>query len=193
MLNKIFITGIFSRSAVRFKDAIEIRGKSGRMRKNTVIIGVAILLIGIIMIGLSFGEVDKAIQITSANMTLTDKDYSISPAITISGELKMIIISNHTVYLIPSQDAPILNSTNIASFSVHPSLTEGGSSLFYNLNGVYYIVAPGNNVPEVSYGLMDLNNSLIISYGLLLIVGLALLVAGIIITVVGIFLKRKVN
>ncbi|MEM3363643.1 MAG: hypothetical protein QXR21_05040 [Thermoplasmatales archaeon] len=163
------------------------------MRKSTVIIGITILLVGIIMIGLSFGEVDKTIHITTADMTLTDKGYSISPAITASGELKMIIISNSTVYLIPSQDIPILNSTNIASYGVHPSLTEGDSSLFYNISGVFYIVAPGNKVPEVSYSLMDLNNSLIISYGLLLIIGLALLVAGIIISVVGIFLKRKVN
>ncbi|MEM0141088.1 MAG: hypothetical protein QXN66_03510 [Thermoplasmatales archaeon] len=161
------------------------------MRKNWVIVGIALLIVGAIMVSASLTQVERSFPFSQLNMTSTGNGYFISPAINVSQESEIIISSSSTSYLIPSKDISLLNSTNIESYGMHPYLTEGNSSAFLGASGVYYVAVPGNVTPVVRYGIVSSSLGPVVLYGLLLIVGVILIIAGIVIAVIGLFLKKK--
>ncbi|MGC8645210.1 MAG: hypothetical protein ACP5UO_02940 [Thermoplasmata archaeon] len=151
------------------------------------------LVIGLILVGFSLNQVESKMPLSTAQMTPSGEGYFHSGLIVVSAGSEIIVSSNSTVYLIPSQDIALINSTNAYSYGLHPSLKEGNSALFTGVNGSFYIVVPGSNPPVVRYSIVNAEEGQIAVYGLALISGIALLLGGIIAAVIGLFLKKRVS
>jgi hypothetical protein len=163
------------------------------MRTNVVVAGIVVLVIGLILVGVSLNQAMDRMPYSTAEMTSSGKGYFQSNLIVVNGGNELILISNSTIYLVPSQDLTFLNSTDITTYALHPSFTEDDSSLFTGLNGTFYIISLGSMTPLVKYYVLNEEIGQIEMYGLALLGGVILILAGIVIAVIGLFLRKKVH
>ena len=171
------------------------------MRKNTVIVGVVILAVGIIMAG--GGWVVLTHSLTSTLASSTGQEGSTmyagqngdfySNLLTASLGSDIIVSSNSSnvhPYLIPSGDLPLINSGNIENYSIAASTTQGNDFAYSGLNGTYCVVTFGTSSPNIAYIVVSHFSSLVMAF-ILLGLGVIIVVAGIIMAIIGAVRKPK--
>lgn len=170
------------------------------MRKNLLIVGLVLLVIGIVLAGLSTYEVTGG-AVRSINgagnvmMAGTNGDFY-SNTLNVTPGYELIVVSSTQSYLIPSQDLTTVNSTNVASYAIVPTTHSSSSTdtyVYIGLNGSFVLVTFGSTSPStMDYAVLKSGGiSQLVVYGLLLIVGILLAIVGIIIAIIGAVLKPK--
>lgn len=165
------------------------------MRKNILIIGLVLLVVGIVMAGASAFEAAHSASgsISGASTSMlqcTNGGYH-SELLNVSSGEEVIVVANQHAYLIPSEDLGTVTSGNVAGFAVAPSTSVGNTSTYSNIPGSYYIVTIGTSPPSVDYAVVSGGLGNLIVTGLLVLVGVFLAIAGIIVAIIGAVLKPK--
>ncbi|KAA8922104.1 hypothetical protein [Thermoplasma sp.] len=162
------------------------------MRKNIVIIGAVIFVIGIAMFAggdyllghytvtgtalsqISTGIYGHEINISSPSLLTVDSTFS-------------------SIYLISSANMTGLNATNAASRAISPLTTTSVSSEHvwaYDLTtaGSYYIIVINGTAPAITYSYIPLSYSYL---SFITVIGIVLIIVGIIVAIIGLILKQK--
>ena len=165
------------------------------MRKNILIIGLILLVVGIVMAGASAVEAAHSASgsISGASTTMfsdSNGGYH-SQLLNVSSGEEVIVVANQKAYLIPSEDLGTATQTTVAGYAVVPSSSAGNTSTYSNIPGSYYIVTFGSSAPSVDYAVVSGGLSHLILTGLLVLIGVFLAIAGIIIAIIGAVLKPK--
>ncbi len=168
------------------------------MRKNLVIIGLVLLIIGVAMLFGGASLLAPKININSAPVSEVSLGNNLwkSPAIQVNGTNYILTdkSSSSKVYLVPSADISMINSTNLAQYGISPLSHTSVSSnyiLTYNVAsaGTYYLITVSSTSPTNSYSVLD--SSSLISTAIVSLLGLVVGFVGFIILIVGLFLKKK--
>ncbi len=165
------------------------------MRKNLVMVGLVILVVGIIIAAVSAVELNQlestSIKGASNAMFVGQNGEYHSELLNVSSEQVVFLVSNVHAYLIPSADLNTVNSGNIGNYAVTPTVQQGNISTFSGISGEFYVVTFANSMPSVSYAVIAGGIARLAVTGLLLIIGVLLIIIGAIIAVIGAVLKPK--
>ena len=171
------------------------------MRKNLLMIGLVLLVLGVAIAGVSTYEVSggaiRSLSGAGNTMHLGSNGDFYSNTLNVSSGYEVLVVSSVQTYLIPLQDLNSVNAVNVNSFAINPTTPLSGSTsttYFYGgLNGSYVLVTFGSASPStMDYAVIKSGNiGQIVTFGLLLLVGVVLVIAGIIIAIVGAILKPK--
>ena len=162
------------------------------MRKNILIVGLVLLVIGIALIGVSTFSLGHSSSATFSSSTVMiqgpNGDYHSQELNVTSGDVISVSTASK-VYLIPASDLVVANQSNVNSFAISP-LSSSSSAVTYNdLTGSYYVVVFSTSSPSVAYVVG--NTGSLISAGIMIIIGGLLFFIGLIITIIGAVLKKK--
>ena len=160
------------------------------MRTRTVIIGVVVFIIGIAL--LAVGALGALNTLTiSTNFTQPHPGEYVSAEIVLNSSSGVAVSSPAAVGgIIPAQDLSLVNSSNIDTYAVPISASGAGSDTYKGLVGDYYYVAFASTQPGTTIVATPLSSGAI-GFGLLVLLGLVCIVAGIVVAIVGVLQKRK--
>jgi hypothetical protein len=161
------------------------------MKTRTVVIGLVILVIGIaFVIGGGLG----ALGSISINRTFTQPQ----PGEYVSAEIVLNTTSDLAVSspaavggIIHAKDLSQVNSANINSYAIPYNSTGAGSDIYKSLGGGFYYVAFSSTQPSTTIVATPLRSS-VVGYGVLVLLGIVCIIAGIVIAAVGAIQKTKV-
>jgi len=162
------------------------------MRKNIVIIGVTIFVLGIAMFAggdyLVTHYTVTGTALTEINPGIFGHEISIS-----SPSLLTVDSTFSSIYLISSANMTGLNASNAASRAISPLTTTSVSSEHvwaYDLTtaGSYYIIALNSTAPAIAYSYIPLSYSYL---SVVTLIGIVLIIVGIIVAIIGLILKKK--
>jgi hypothetical protein len=160
------------------------------VRKNLLIAGIILLVVGVVFVGTSLSLEDTSLHTSSIlNFNSSTNEYY-SSEINLNPSNELIVVSGDKYYLIPSSDLAISNSTNYVSFQIPPTTSFDGNQIYSALNGSYYLVSFASS-PSISYAVTSTHSISIVYLGFLLLVGIALFISGIVISITGAMLKPK--
>jgi hypothetical protein len=166
------------------------------MRKNLLSVGAIILAIGITMVGTSLFETDHMLSDLLNSAKGGDAMYAgqngdyYSTILNVRAGDYVDIVSDVPHYLVPSGRLTIINSTNVETYGIAPSLVSGNRSLYVDLNGTYYVVVFWSSSPVVGYALIKSPGGFISEVALLGFGGVLAFV-GLVVTIIGAALKPK--
>jgi hypothetical protein len=165
------------------------------MRKQIMLTGLILLIIGAGMAIISYHEVYQG-TITASSFTNPSGSEWISNSLNVTNDSTISVIGNGSdFYLVKTSDLSDINQTNVQSLAIKPSanLSIAGRTdkEYFNLTGPYSVVYFGAKDPAILYEVIPSSGN-VVSYGLLLISGGVLALAGIIVIIVGAILKRKI-
>jgi len=152
------------------------------MRTRRVVIGVVVLVVGLAILAVGvFGALNSLTISRSFSEPHPGEYVSVEIVLNTSSAL---VISSPAANggVIPAQDLDIVNSTNIGTYVIPAS--GAGSSTYTRLTGDYYYVAFASTPPSTTIVATPLNSG-IIRYGVLVLLGFVVIIAGIAVTVVG--------
>jgi dipeptide/tripeptide permease len=158
------------------------------MKTRTVVIGAVVLVIGVALLGV--GAIGALSKLTISNSFTQPHPGEYVSAEIIINSTSVLVVSHPAAVggLIHAQDLPSVTSTNEGSYAI-PASTSGGSDTYRDLLGNYYYVAFGSAQPGTTIVATPINSG-IIGFGLLALVGLICIVAGIVVIVVGVIQKE---
>ncbi|MGP6206708.1 hypothetical protein ACNF42_01545 [Cuniculiplasma sp. SKW3] len=168
------------------------------MRKNIVIVGIVLLIIGV---GLFFGGAQilaPHVKISTTQSTEVSLGNNLwrTNAITVNGTNYLIEdkSSSSSVYLVSASSLSSLNQSNLKTLGIAPSThTSVSSKILYTFTvsspGNYYIVS--NSTSQPSNSVSVLNPDSIVGDAIILLAGGALGFIGFIILIIGLVLKKK--
>ena len=156
--------------------------------KRTVVAGIVVLVIGIAsVIGGAYG----ALGSITINTTFTQ----VHPGEYVSAEIVLnttssVVVSSPaaTGGLVQAKDLNSVNSTDLTAYAVTYSASGAGSDVYRSLSGDYYYVAFGSAQPSTKI-VATPEGSAVAAFGVLVLLGIVMAIAGIVIAVVG--LRRK--
>jgi hypothetical protein len=154
------------------------------MKTRTVAIGVVVLVVGIaLFIG---GAVGALGSITiSATFTEPHPGEYLSSEIVLNTTSGLVVTAPAAAGgIIRAQDVDSVNSSNIGAYAIPYNSTAAGSDVYKSLSGNYYYVAFASAQPNTRIVATAVHSSAA-KYGVLVLLGLVCLVAGIIVAVVG--------
>jgi len=154
------------------------------MKTRTVMIGVIILVLGIILavIG-AIGALGSVTIVTS--FTEPHSGEFVSTEMVLNSTSALAVSSPAANGgIIPAQDLNSVNSTNLATYAVSPNSNAVGTLTYRNLSGDYYYVAFSSTQPGTRIVTTGLGSG-VVKYGLLVLAGLACIIAGIVVAIVG--------
>ena len=171
------------------------------MRKKMLIVGVVILAVGIIMAEVGWVVLTHSLTSTLASSTgqegsamYVGQNGDFYSSLLTAGPGSEIIVSSNSSsihpYLIPSGDLSVVNSVNVANYSIAVSLTQGNDYGYSGLNGTYYVVTFGTSSPNISY-IVASNFGTLVTAFILLGLGVILAIAGVIVAIIGAVLKPR--
>ena len=157
------------------------------MRKQIIIVGVILLVIGIAILALGvYGESRASTILRTFNQQQTG-EY-VSDQITANSSVSIVVKSpSSNGGLISAQDLNVVNSSNISSYTVPYNSTAAGN-LYRGLNGNYYYVVFSSTSPNT---VIVIAPPVVAEYGVLAIAGIVVAVIGVIIAIIGAVLKPK--
>jgi uncharacterized membrane protein len=157
------------------------------MRKRVIIAGIIILVIGVVLLG---GGLVAALSSTSVvnNFNQLNPGEYVSNEIFINTTSTVVVTSPAIVGgLIPSQDLGAVNSANVGTYVIPFNSTTIGDNVYDRLVGSYYYIVFSSTQPAtqivVAGGFLGT--------GLLTLAGIALIIVGIIVMVVGAIMKNR--
>ncbi len=159
------------------------------MRKKIALIGLVIFVVGIILFAAG------TIAITSN--THRGSTYTLySSGKYVSSEIQLTQAATLTISKAPSSmgivtaaDLPSVTNSTLSTVALQPQATALGAQVYSLPSGNYYIVYFGNSPPATSY--IYLYTSSVTGYGLMTSLGLFVAIAGGIVGIVGVVMKKK--
>lgn len=158
-----------------------------------MIIGVIVLILGISIVAISATGVLKSLHIVNSFSQQQPGQY-------VSSEIKLNISSLLVVTspvsrggIIPASDLTIVNSTNFGSYAIPYNSTAAGSETYDLPRGDYYYEAFVSTTPQTMIIVTGVSTSHAIEYTLISDTALACIVGGIVIAIVGVALKKKIQ
>lgn len=160
------------------------------LRKKVVKAGLAIIVIGIILVVAGMGLTSD--YLTVSHTFAKGKTYYMSKEINITSDGLIALDGNSTFYLVNANNLSLVNQTNIQNYSLVPtgSTHNGFGSEFLVGSGSYYLVsflAPSSGL-VYSY---TSHFGTFTELGIILLIGLFLIVVSIVVLIVGFLLKGK--
>lgn len=154
------------------------------MRKRTVIIGLIILVIGIAFVA---GGVAGLKGTTSTISTFTQPqtgEYVSSEVVVNSTAVVVVRPPSSAGGLVPAQTLSDVNSTSLATYALPANSTVGGSATYGGVHGDYYYVIFTSSQPATK---IVITGHLVktAEYGILVLLGGVLFLAGLIVTIIG--------
>lgn len=163
------------------------------MRKNIVIIGLILLIIGV---ALFYAGGDLGISGISTSPTFTEKGTSQWDSSTIqvsSGQLIVLTSNDSKTFLIPSNDVNLVTSSNVNNYEINgtATTTSGITTIEYTsiTPGTYVVVTFGSHQAKVTMIKKSIDSLLVSLLPILL--GGILGFVGFIVLIVGLVLKKK--
>ena len=150
--------------------------------KRRVTIGVVILVIGIVLVGAgAIGEISSLT--TYKSFTQPHPGEYVSTEIMLSMSSYLAVKSPAASGgIVPAQDLNLVNSTNINTYALTISTSGVGSDVYESVSGDYYYVAFSSAQPNTT---IVATPSYFVVFGVLLLLGIVMVIAGIVIAVVG--------
>ena len=154
------------------------------MRKQTVVIGLIILVIGIALVaGGVVGLKGTTSTISTFNQPQTGEYVSSELVLNSTGDVVVRPFSS-TGGLVPAQALSEVNSTSLATYALPVSSTAGGSATYVGVHGDYYYVIFTSSQPATKVVIAgDLVKTA--ESGILVLLGGILFLVGLIVTIVG--------
>jgi len=154
------------------------------MNSRTVAVGVIVLVVGIaLLIGGAIG----ALGSITINTTFTEPhpgEY-LSTEIVLNTTSGLVVTAPAAVGgIIPAQAMSLVNSSNVSTYAVPYNSAAAGSDVYRSISGDYYYVAFASAQPDTRIVATALHSSAA-KFGILVLLGLVCLVAGVIVAVVG--------
>ena len=161
------------------------------MRTRTVVIGLAVVVIGIaLFIGGALGALGSVT--ISSTFTQPHPGEYVSAEIVLNGSSVIAVASPAAVGgVVSAQNLDAVNSTNIANYALAINSTAAGSDIYNSLSGDFYYVAFSPTEPSTTIVATPVRSSAV-GYGSLVLLGIVLVVAGIIIATIGAVQKKRV-
>lgn len=160
------------------------------VQRRTVVIGLAVLVIGVAMF---IGGAIGALGSININRTFTQPQ----PGEYVSAEIMLNTTSDLAVSspasvggIIYAQDLNQVNSTNVNSYAIPYNSTGAGSDIYRSLSGDFYYVAFSSTQPGTAIVATPLGSG-IRGYGALVLLGIVLIIVGIAVAAVGAIRKSK--
>lgn len=160
------------------------------MRKIVVIIGVVVLLLGI---GLFAGGAFGALGSITVDRTFTQSQNGeyVSAEIALNKTSDIVVSSPASVGgIIHAQDLSLVTSANFNSYAIPYNSTSAGSDIYKSVSGDFYYIAFTSTQPSTTIVATPVRSSAL-GFGVLVLLGIVCVVAGIVIAVVGAILKSK--
>jgi hypothetical protein len=158
------------------------------MKSRTVVVGVIVLVVGIaLLIGGAIG----ALGSITINTTFTEPhpgEY-LSTEIVLNTTSGLVVTAPAAVGgIIPVSAMNSVNSSNIGTYAIPYNSTTAGSDVYRSISGDYYYVAFASTQPGTRIVATALHSGAV-RFGVLVLLGLACLVAGVVVAVVGVIQK----
>lgn len=153
------------------------------MRARTLTIGLIILLVGIALAGVGgYSLKSKTTRVTS--FTQPAAGEYVSSELVLNNNV-VVVRSPATIGgIVPSQDVSAVSSSNIDSYVVAYNSTAASSETYLGLRGDFNYVAFSSSQPTTKITITG-TLSETIAFGLLVLGGIVLVVAGIIVAILG--------
>ncbi|MDG6898807.1 MAG: hypothetical protein JRN24_03610, partial [Nitrososphaerota archaeon] len=130
-------------------------------------------------------------------LLLVDSAFTRHPGEYVSAEIRLnsssglvVASPSATGGIIHAQDLGLVNSTNLGTYAVPYNSSAAGSDIYSALLGDYYYVAFSAAQPATTIVATPAHGSLA-SYGLLVLAGIVLAIAGFVVVVVGALQKSR--
>lgn len=160
------------------------------MNTRTVMIGVVILVVGVALIAVgALGALQNTKIITTFSESHTGEYVSTELVLNTTS---VVAVSSAAAVggIIPAQDLNFANSTNISQYEISYSTSVGGTQTYRQLQGDYYYVAFSSSQPSTRIVVAS-SHSGALGFGALVLVGFVCIIAGIVVSVIG--LRKKSN
>jgi hypothetical protein len=159
------------------------------MKTRTVVIGLVVFVIGVaLFVGGGLG----ALGSITINRTFTEPHPGefVSAEIMLNSSSGLAVTSPATVGgIIHVEDLNQVTSTNINSYAIPYNSTAAGSYIYRSLQGNFYYVAFSSTQPSTTIVATGQRSSGI-RYGILVLLGIACVIAGIVVAIVGAIQKK---
>ena len=159
------------------------------MRTRIIIVGIIILIIGIALIAVGALGALRGLVIVNTFSEAHSGEYVSNEVLLNTSSIVAITSPSSTGGLIRASDLSLVNSSNLSSFAIQPNTTSSSTNTYIHLIGDYYYVSFTSTRPSTQIIITNSSRG-VIDYGILTIIGISALVAGIIVAIVGIFLKK---
>lgn len=161
------------------------------MRRRLLTVGLILILIGVAFtVAGSYGiikDTTLSTQVTqySSGMYITEKMTM--------NKSSTLLVMGVTVdsALINASDLSAVNQSNLHSHEVQYTTKEGNNYLYQNIKGEFYFVMLSSSAPKIQYAYAAGSLDQFLLSSMLTVMGPIVLVAGIVVSVVGAFLKPK--
>ncbi len=158
------------------------------MNTRTVLIGVIILVVGIALVAVGALGVLGSTTIVTTFHQLHSGEY-VSGELVLNSSSAVVVSSPATIGgLIPGQDLNLVNSTTIRQYALSANSSGPSTQTYRDLTGSYYYVAFSSSAPNTKLVATSVKSS-VISYGLLVLAGVACFIVGIVVAIIGVFRK----
>jgi len=160
------------------------------MRTRATTVGIVLLLVGVALFAVgAFGAFSR--------LTITTSFTQPHPGEYVSAEIALNTSSGVAVSspaavggIIPAQDVSLVNSSDMGTYAVPISTSGAGSDIYKGLVGDYYYVAFASSQPSTKIVATPLSSGAL-DFTPLVFLGLACIVAGIAVAVVGALRRPK--
>lgn len=159
------------------------------MRKKIALIGLVIFIVGIVMLAAGTLELEGAMHHGNSYSFYSTGKY-VSAEINLTSSATLTIVSTpSTMGVVKAADMPSVTNSTLSSLELKPLATALGSQAFLLPSGSYYIVYFGTSAPSTLYSYLYTHISR--TFALLTSAGLFIAIAGGIVGIVGVVLKKK--
>ncbi|OWP55843.1 MAG: hypothetical protein B2I17_09150 [Thermoplasmatales archaeon B_DKE] len=161
------------------------------LRKKVLEAGIVILFVGIAILILG-GVAISGTATLSSHYVAHSRGEFVSTEFNATDRGTIVVFGNGTtgtLGLILASDLPRLNISNIATYAITPSIALGGLQLYSIGAGNYYFVIYGDSIPNYVYAYFPPN--LFDELAATILAGFSTFVAGVVISISGIFMTRK--
>jgi hypothetical protein len=154
-----------------------------------VLVGIIVLIIGIALIGIGVAGVLKSTTIITTFTQSHTGEYVSAKMILNTSSVVVVTSPATTGGIVLAQDMGAINSTNVSTYAAPYNSTAIGTETYRSLNGDYYYVAFSSAQPNTKIVATGTSLSAAARYALLVITGLACVVAGIVVAIIGALMK----
>ncbi|MEM0156346.1 MAG: hypothetical protein QW597_07100 [Thermoplasmataceae archaeon] len=165
------------------------------MRKKIALIGLAIFVVGIVLVGVSLAGTFSLTHTNGTVNIVTTGEWDSGEINVSSGGLLTVTTSASTNYgLVKAADLSSVSPTTLSSIAVKSNTSTSAAShqilTYQGLNGSYYFVVFASSTPSILIAyITDFSQEIV--YALILLPGGAMAVIGFIVGIVGVILKKK--
>jgi hypothetical protein len=158
------------------------------LNTRIVLIGVLVLVVGVALIGVGAAAAFRSSAIITTFSELHAGEY-VSTELVLNTTSGVVVSSPAAAGgIVPAQDLNLVNSTNLSRYAIPYNSSVAGAQTYRQLQGDFYYVAFSSSPPTTKI-IATNPHSGVIGFGALILAGFACIIAGIVVSVIG--LRRK--